>query len=658
MIGQTLKRGRYRIKRELGSGGMGVVYQAVDLQENRLVAIKTLPPTLATDRHFVKRFLSSAGTLSLLHHPNIVQLLDTFEQNGSYYIVLEYIDGPTVAHLVRRRALRVRQAVDIALGVCQGLSHSHSRGVIHRDIKASNIMLTRDNVVKVTDFDIARMVTEQRDGRAGLVGSLHTMPPEVIQGGEADQRSDIYSLGVVLYQMLTGRLPFQAEEEAALAYQHTATPPPRPRDANRRVPEALEQVVLQALAKDPQARYPTADAFAAAIREAVSSPAAKRQSPRPQKGRRRRAKPWAVVLGGVVLMAILVVATYLILQMIGQGMPGVATEPAPTTVVDAITATATAAPAVQPSSTPSREPTATLAATRTPTQEVAALTPTATVGATEEPAPSPTVPIAVTLPQGNIAYTVAIPPHRHYKIFLINADGSGGREIADKVSEPSFAPGGERIVFNAWTDGLYVMNLDGTGRHRIVGDTEATFPDWSPDGSKILFHSARGRSGRYDIYVVDADGGNERKVIDGEQPTWSPDSHRLAYKGCIGSDCGIMVVNLDGSGRRRLTEHANDGNPAWSPEGDQIAFVSERDGNHEIYVMNGDGSSQRRLTDNPHTDALPAWLADGHHIVFRSDRDGQWAIYVMRADGSNVRRLTDAAVDPERWIWEKMDASY
>ena len=623
------------------------------------MAIKTLPPTLAVDRRFVKRFLNTVRALSRLHHRNIVQLLDAFEENGSHYIVLEYIDGPTVRHLVQRRRLSVRQAVDIALGVGQALSHAHSRGVVHRDIKASNIMLTRDNVVKVTDFDIARLVTETRERRTGLVGSLEAMPPEVIQGGEADERSDIYSLGIVLYQMLTGRLPFQAEEVAALAYQHTATPPPALRDINRRVPEALEQVVLRALAKEPEARYPTADAFAAAIREAVSLPATESQPQPSSPGRGRRARPWTVVLGSLVLISILIVATYLILQIVARRPPGTQAEPTPTPRASAVTPTTTPIPiaVISPTSTPTRQPTSTLAPTPTPTRQVAA-TPTVTAQSAPQPTPTATTPAVVSLPQGKIAYTVAIPPHRHYKIFIINADGTGQRELADQVSEPSFAPDGQRLVFCVWTEGLYIMNLDGSGRRRIVGDSEATFPDWSPDGTKILFHSTRGGSNRFDIYVVDADGGNERMVTDGEQPAWAPDSGRLAYKGCIGNDCGIMVVNLDGRGKRRLTEHANDGNPTWSPDGRQIAFVSERDGNHEIYVMDSDGSNQRRLTDDPHTDALPAWLPDGQHIAFRSDRDGQWAIYVMRADGSNVRRLTDAAVDPERWVWEKMDASY
>ena len=654
MIGQTLKAGRYRIERELGSGGMGVVYQAVDTQENRLVAIKMLPSTLAMDRRFVKRFLDEVRALSRLRHPNIVQLLDTFKENGNYYIVLEYIDGPTVEQLVERRPLPVRQAVDIALAVCQALSHAHSQGIIHRDIKGSNIMLTRDNVVKVTDFGIARLVTEMREEGPRRAGTLETMPPEVIQKGKADKRSDIYSLGVVLYQMLTGRLPFQAEEVAALAYQHAMTPPPRPRDFNRQVPEALEKVVLRALAKKPEDRYPTAEAFAAAIREAVSPPAAQRRPQPPQVARRRRAKPWAVVLGSVVLAAILIVATYLILQLIPGGRPGEVVKSSPTPPTETITPTQTPVLEAVPTYTPTQRPTATLSPTYTPTRAVSP-TPTAPLTPTPQPSPTPTTPPIVTVLQGKIAYAVAIPPQNIYKIVLINADGSGKRELAVQGGEPSFAPDGQRLVFSVRGSGLYTMRLDGSDRRRIVADEEAAFPDWSPDGTKILFHSMRGGRGRFDIYVVDADGGHERIVTDGEQPAWAPDGRRLAYKGCIGNHCGIMLVNLDGSGKRRLTEYADDGDPSWSPDGSRIAFVSERDGNHEIYVMNSDGSDQRRLTNNGYADALPVWLPDGEHIVFRSDRDGRWAIYVMRADGSNVRKLTDAAVDPQQW--GKMDTA-
>jgi len=129
---------------------------------------------------------------------------------------------------------------------------------------------------------------------------------------------------------------------------------------------------------------------------------------------------------------------------------------------------------------------------------------------------------------------------------------------------------------------------------------------------------------------------------------------QFVCKTCDGSKCGLFLMNADGSGRRKITEHANDQNASWSPDGKKIAFASDRDGNWEIYVMNADGSNQTRLTDNPTTDALPVWLPDGGHIAFRSDRGGVWSIYLMRADGTGVRKITDAQCNPDRWRWERM----
>jgi hypothetical protein len=282
--------------------------------------------------------------------------------------------------------------------------------------------------------------------------------------------------------------------------------------------------------------------------------------------------------------------------------------------------------------------------------------------ATPEP-PTPEPPTATARPAARpalIAYTVTETFRQHYRIEIINSDGTGQRLLTDMASEPAFSPNGQEVIFYAWPGGLEVMRLDGSQRRRVVQDTEAAFPSWSPNGKYIAYHSIRGGEGRFNIYIANADGTQERQLVDGEQATWSPDSSRLAYKGCEGSSCGLMIVNLDGSGKRRLTtcdKCANDGNPSWSPESNLIAFTSERDGNHEIYIMSADGGSEQRLTWHEGPDALPAWMPGGNEIAFRSFRDGQWGIYIMTVDGQSVRKVTNARVDPNRWIWEKMSAT-
>ena len=267
-------------------------------------------------------------------------------------------------------------------------------------------------------------------------------------------------------------------------------------------------------------------------------------------------------------------------------------------------------------------------------------------------------PPPVAAGRGLIAYTVTEKFREVYKIYLMNADGSNQRLFANLASEPSFSPDGRQIIFYAWPGGLDAMNLDGSGRRHVVGDTEAAFPDWSPDGQWISFHSVRGRSSRFYVYVArSADGKDERQLADGEQATWGPDSRQLVYKGCLGSKCGLMFINLDGSGKRQLTDSANDGNPDWSADNNRIVFTSERDGNHEIYVITPGGSGLTRLTNHPAPDAMPVWLPGGQQIAFRSASDGNWGIYVMNDDGSGIRKVADARVDPNRWIWEKMSAT-
>jgi Tol biopolymer transport system component len=255
---------------------------------------------------------------------------------------------------------------------------------------------------------------------------------------------------------------------------------------------------------------------------------------------------------------------------------------------------------------------------------------------------------------GRIAYTTfTADASRGYEIYVMNADGTGSINLCTWCSEPSFSPDGSKLVFYSWDkNGLFTMSPTAGSGWSQVAKGGFAWPDWSPDGKSIAFTGA-GQKGLV-IAAINPDGGGLRIVADGQQASWSPDSSRLVFKGCVGGDCGLWVVNADGANRTRLTTNGNDSSPDWSPDGAKIAFGSNRDGNWEIYVMNADGSNITRLTNQPTSDGIPIWSPDGRWIAFRSDRSGAWAVYVMRADGSDVTKLVDANVQLSRWDYERL----
>lgn len=282
-------------------------------------------------------------------------------------------------------------------------------------------------------------------------------------------------------------------------------------------------------------------------------------------------------------------------------------------------------------------------------------TPTPTATLTPEPTHTPK-PTPRPVAKGKVSYAIWVEGW-HYQVWIMNLDGTDKKMIVDYASEPSFSPDGKQIVYYDWrAGGFAIVNTDGTDKRVIYRDDIAAFPTWSPDGKTILFQAGDFVNWRFNIYAINADGSGYRLVVDGEQPAWSPDSSQIIYKGCVGGDCGIMIANADGSGKRRITMDPNDMNPSWSPDGRRIAFAGNRTGNWEIYVANVDGSGITQLTNHERTDAHPTWTADGRQIVFRSDREGTWAIWIMNADGTGLRKLTDASTS-QRWLWEKISVS-
>ncbi len=256
----TLFDGRYMIVRKLGAGGMADVYLAEDQELGRRVAIKILNDRHANDDQFIERFRREAKNAAALNHPNIVSIYDRGEAEDTYYIAMEYLDGRTLKELVVGRGpAPVNVAVEYARQILSALRFAHRHGIVHRDIKPHNVLVDREGRVKVTDFGIARAGTSQMTEAGSIVGTAQYLSPEQARGTEVDQRSDLYSLGVVLYELLTGQTPFDGDTPVEIAMKHLSATPRPPSQIRRDVPRDLDMVVMRALAKDPATRYQSAE---------------------------------------------------------------------------------------------------------------------------------------------------------------------------------------------------------------------------------------------------------------------------------------------------------------------------------------------------------------------------------------------------------------
>lgn len=313
---------RYEIITRIGVGGMANVYQARCTILNRIVTVKILRKELAEDKDFVHRFQMEAQAVASLSHPNIVSIYDVGEEDGLPYLVMEYVEGANLKEIIRRQgALSPSEAVNIGIQVCAALEHAHSKGIIHRDIKPHNILVTPGGRVKVTDFGLARVLsipsaTMTQSGT--VMGSVHYFSPEQARGEETTPQSDIYSLGVVLYEAVSGHVPFQGDNPISIALKHLQEDPPGLRPENPAIPRELEEIIFRAMAKDPAERFPSAREMQRFLSEGFVpddypeeeertqflTPVSRRQPGRER--RKRRLHPAAIaaiVIIGLILLA-------------------------------------------------------------------------------------------------------------------------------------------------------------------------------------------------------------------------------------------------------------------------------------------------------------------------------------------------------------------
>lgn len=271
MIGAMV--GNFKIIEKIGEGGMGAVFRGVDVMLEREVAIKMLRPELANQPQVVERFRSEAVTLAKLNHPNIATLYSFLRQGEDFFMVMEFVRGETLDDVIRKYgAMSVERAIAMFCHALEGIEHAHRLGIIHRDIKPANMMLTEDGTIKVMDFGIARVLGSARMTRQGsIVGTIEYMSPEQVRGLESDARSDIYSLGILLYEMLTGRVPFFSESEFTLMKSQIEDAPTPPRVFSPHIPLAVEQAIMRSLAKKAEARFQTAGEFRAVLLQSIGA---------------------------------------------------------------------------------------------------------------------------------------------------------------------------------------------------------------------------------------------------------------------------------------------------------------------------------------------------------------------------------------------------
>ncbi|MGB5816784.1 MAG: protein kinase [Thermoanaerobaculia bacterium] len=675
MVGQTLSH--YKILDKLGAGGMGEVYLAEDTTLKRQVALKVLPPELAASQDRLERFQREAETLAALDHPNIVHIYSVEEADGVRFLTMQLVEGKRLSDLIPKSGMPLERIFKFAIPLADALAAAHEKGVIHRDLKPGNIMVTNDGRVKVLDFGLAKLRPELDPGEATalptepltdegrILGTVPYMSPEQLEGRELDARTDVFSLGIVLYEMATGERPFRGDSSVSIISSIIRDTPREIDTLRPELPHHLARIIRHSLEKEPQRRYHSAldvrNELEDLKTESASGEVSRMSSPR---SRLSRLKLWMTLSAAGLVLAAGLATIYWALR------PGGEQEEVPTEPLTGRFSKLTFDPALE-----------------------------------QEPSLSP---------DGRF-FVYASDASGNWDIYLQRIGGGNAINLTEDSLEddrqPAFSPDGESIAFRSERDdgGIYVMGATGESVRRITED--GFRPDWSPDGAKIVFSTlgARGRlTGNPEarIWTVELSTGDRSMVLDHSalMPAWSPNGRRVAYYGYWEPAEGesrydLFTVSADGGEPLPVTddEHFEEG-PAWSADGEHLFFVSGRGGSSDLWRVPIDERTGQVLGDpEPVTSGANVGLfslaQDGTRILYRSTAntwdllrvpfdpvaervvglpvsitppglqalrpsvspDGEWiafdaefgqpgsrAIGMVRTDGTGLRQLTDS----------------
>ena len=722
MIGQTISH--YKVLEQIGGGGMGVVYRAEDTKLHRQVALKFLPPELTEDRTSLERFQREAQAASALNHPNICTIHDIDEHEGQPFIVMELMKGQTLKEKLAHGPLKTDEVLELGIQLADALDAAHSEGIVHRDIKPANLFVTERGQAKILDFGLAKtqpgeaadaptMTNEPEDltSPGSALGTVAYMSPEQARGEQLDHRTDLFSLGVVLYQMVTGKQAFIGTTTALVFEAILNKAPTAPVRLNPEVPAELERIINKLLEKDRDLRCQTATELRADLkrmrRDADSSRTVAVSAAEPAKPQRNLLKPALVLVGIVAVVGL----AYIVMSGNDEFRRFADLNPTSRQL------TSQSGLEVQPSLSPNGE---------------------------------------------SFVYMDDI--SGDWDIYLRRIDGENATNLTEDSpvfdGYPSFSPKGESIAFRSQRDGggIFVMGATGESVRRL---TDFGFnPTWSPDGTKVLFATEDVGANPYarttspsTLWTVDVATEEPTKIFDEDavQPQWSPNDHRIAYWGLQqGGQRDIWTIPAVGGEPVAVTDDAAvDWNPVWSPDGNYLYFSSDRGGSmnlwrvpideetgqtlgppdpvtfgssselsgltissdgkrlayhtfditsnimkvdfdpatktvgepefvtkgsgnfvepdvshdgtwlvfrsqrgqEDIYVIRSDGTGRRQLNNDPYNDRWPRWSPNGSRIVFRSTLSGSYQLWMMNPDGSRRTQLTHASGNVTAGVW-------
>jgi Tol biopolymer transport system component len=698
----------YEILAEIGRGGMATVYRARQLSVGRIVAFKALPLHLAADSTYLQRFEREARIISKLEHRSIVPVYDYGQIDSQPYIVMRYMAGGSVDERLHGGPLPADEVLRILEQIAPALDYAHGKDVLHRDIKPSNVLLDESGGAFLTDFGIARVLSEGTAGALtthGVVGTPSYMSPEQAQGKPLDGRSDIYSLGVMLFELLTGRRPFEADTPYGIAVAHVTEPPPTPRSLNPAILPAIEQVVLTTLRKKRDERYPSAAALVEALRHALLNPdeasaettpvyatayavdatvPVAAQPPLPPAGAQQDMQPFlqpvytpstvppipgvpysgssirqprvrgrsprlnslwiSAALGGLIGCALFTFIAVFALLVLSAG-------------ADTAPPTPTAAPASPAAALTSRTPSRTplpLASTNTPA-------PDAPVPETSAPTPAPLI-IDGAPAQGRILF--AAERSGSFDIYLMDLATRTETRLTENPADdvdPAPAPDGQTIVFASDRDGdyeLYTMNLDGGEVRQLTSNGyDDLMPSFSPNGTWIVYAADSDSDGLFDLYRVFPNGDSNQRLYSGPQrnadPHWQSADNAVYFSAGAPRDAStweIRRLDLDSGTAETLTSNrVRDRGPTRGVD-DAILYETEGDGGSALALLNPPGGQTALVYDGPGFDYAPALSPDGRLIVFTSDASGRDELYLISANGEDPKQITEAGGTGAAWI--------